>query len=574
MDNNWKFHGSLMEYEILFQDGQYFIRYRDEKLKNGNFLPLISERDQQREAFRILGGFKLQKGLLAVVMGAAGISLLQILVEEKKRSGGNIIVFEADTDLYSFLKEKLPELFNNVEVFTPVNISKFLEYIGETDIEQMMGYRILPHPRCMQLDSEFYQRIQHLFKTNFSTRFSDLLTRIEFESKWILNSFLNIPGLSRAIPVKNLFNTANGQAGLIVSSGPSLRQSLEWIKVNQNNFFICCVDSAYRVLMRSGITPHLIFTLDSQIYTYRHFQGLPRGEKGKFPVLYADFVSNPWVLRQWQGDLIMGLTAHYSETHRVITPGCDYIEDEFLKEPCGDIQSGGSVATSIFDLFRNMNFKSISLVGQDLGFTNREIHCTGTHHTDIWQSGNINRLESFENINNKVLKKRHIVWGVSIQGKPLPEDFIFSMYKKWFEESIAKVPMMVFNETFDGSKISCITRNSLNYNSVSPGFFDKFESQVFTASNRIINNEGVLPLLKKILSYEPDNNPFPENMRFLNRIGKKYFIKFLRCKLKETETENRNCDMYLRYQNKEQMIFWRYFLKSMKNIINKINPVV
>jgi hypothetical protein len=97
---------------------------------------------------------------------------------------------------------------------------------------------------------------------------------------------------------------------------------------------------------------------------------------------------------------------------------------------------------------------------------------------------------------------------------------------------------------------------------------------VFTASNRIINNEGVLPLLKKILSYEPDNNPFPENMRFLNRIGKKYFIKFLRCKLKETETENRNCDMYLRYQNKEQMIFWRYFLKSMKNIINKINPVV
>ncbi|MDH4261593.1 MAG: DUF115 domain-containing protein [Spirochaetia bacterium] len=565
MDKNaWLIHGSTADYEISLRDGQYYIRYRVEKLKNEQFQPFVSERDPEKEALRILGNFILKKGLIAVVIGAGCIKLIELLKNQQKNNGGDILVFESDSVLYSGIKKNIANLYENTTVVTDENINQLADFVNKSNLESMLGYRILVHSRSYQLSSEFYNQMEDKFKSLFSIRLSDLLTRLEFEAKWILNGLVNLNTYKNAIPVNALFNQSTGENALLVSSGPSLRQSLPWIKNNQNRYFIACVDSAYRVLYRSGIKPHLIYTLDSQIFTYKHFQGLPEGEVGKFPVLCADLVSNPMVVRNWKGNIVMGITAHYTDTQRDVTPGCDYIEEEFFTQPCGDLQSGGSVATSLFDLLRNMNFKSITLIGQDLAFTNREIHSVGTHHTDIWLSKNINRLESVENINNKVLKKRHIVWSKSIQGRPLPEDYIFSIYRKWFEESIATVPMKVMNASFDGAKIMGTQKISIPDKNISKTSIEKLSNVLFKTQYTTVKNEKLKNFYNILTSrkYSEDND-FLNEVRFMDRIGKKYYIKYLRSEMRRKSgdvVESKN----LNIMKREKIIFWNVLVKKLK----------
>jgi len=562
----WYIHGSSADFEVSLRDGQYYIRYRAEKLKNAQFQPFISERDPDKEAQRMAGRFVLKKGLIAVVIGAGCLKLIELLKSQQAQNGGDILVFEADEEFFEGLKKILPQLYDHVNVITYARLNDLAEFVGNCALEAMMGYRIIPHARSYQLSGEVYNQMEERFKSLFSIRFSDLLTRIEFEARWILNGLLNLSAMEGAIPVRALTGLGRGENALLVSSGPSLRQSLPWIKQNQDRYFIACVDSAYRVLHRFGIKPHLIFSLDTQIYTLRHFQGLPTGSRGQFPVLYADMISNPVIVRNWQGNLIMGMTAHYTDTRREVTPGCDYIEEEFFRQPCGDLQSGGSVATSLFDLLRNMDFDTITLVGQDLAFTYREIHSTGTHHGDIWLSKNTNRLESLENINNKVLKKRKIVWGKSIRGNSLPEDYIFSIYRKWFEESIATVPMQVMNAGLDGAVIEGARPLKLPTRPVSENFIERLSKTIFQTSYAMMKDGALEKFYSRVMSrpLTPENRDFSD-MGFMNRIGKKFYMKHLRELMRKEEgapEQTRYLDLMIR----EKMIFWNILKKRIAKL--------
>ena len=60
----------------------------------------------------------------------------------------------------------------------------------------------------------------------------------------------------------------------------------------------------------------------------------------------------------------------------------------------GDVQSGGSVATSGLDLLRGLGYDPIILIGQDRAYTGREIHSTGTHHNEKWLI-NLSRIINF-----------------------------------------------------------------------------------------------------------------------------------------------------------------------------------
>ena len=491
---------------------------------------MLSPKDPTRESERLLGQFRLKAGILAIVFGCAHVYLLKKLKERQAKYGGLILVVEADTIFAGWVKKKFPQLFNGLPVFTPETDFLIPEFLENIYIENLLGYRFFKNTASIRLDKNYYLDIESSIKKTLSSQFSDLFTRLEFEPTWIINSISQIAWFSRARSIKTLFGQGENQTAILVSTGPSLRQRLDLIKKNQERFFVACVDSAYRVLTHSGITPHLIMTLDSQSFTLRHFLGLPLGKENQFPMLCADLVANPKVIRIWKGPLFFSITAQYSGSNRKTTPGSDFVEQEVCQannEPgygLGDIQSGGSVATSLFDLLRQMSFRSIILVGQDLAFSHREIHCTGTHHTDIWASKGIHRLESLENISEKILKRRHTVYEDSIQGKKIKADYVFSLYRNWFEEAIAKMSIKIYNATKEGLKI----RSALPYEAgmtfdglSSPPLFRKLlmaDKPFILAKNKCLN------ILNKFLeeNYSPD---LREKYRFIERIGRWYEIQ-------------------------------------------------
>ena len=549
--------GILAMYQFTPKEGgQFLLSFKNEHLNN-EFIPMLSEKDQHREANRILNKFVLKEGLLVFIYGIISIPLLRQLEVQKKENGGTIIVVEADPHLAVFYYKKFPDLFQNVWIVTSLNESLLDSILEQFQASQIIGYRILQISMSVKLCEHFYKEQEIRIKNNLSARFSDLLTRMEFQELWIRNALLQIPLFSKAYPIKLLFNKGQGQTAIIVSTGPSLRESLPLLKKYQDRFFIAVADSAYHVLLEVGIKPHLIITLDAQAFTFRHFGGTSFGEKNNFPILYTDLVANNQITDRWKGPIFMGMTAQYTNGQRIVTPGCDFIETTFAGSNItdsflGDIQSGGSVATSLFDLLRQMNFDNIVLVGQDLAYTNREIHCSGTHHSKQWLSKNINRFESIENINEKVLKRRHIQYGTSIRGNNLPQDYILSTYKRWFEDSFKTIDTPVYNLTYDGS----ILEGTIAIHDLSMFHTQTFDIDYWLSEIcYIAKKEDLSKLLRKIqntafsLSIENDYS-------FLNWIGYSY-----KTQANRTQDNNKK-DSLLKKKEEQQARFWKWLAKK------------
>jgi hypothetical protein len=136
---------------------------------------------------------------------------------------------------------------------------------------------------------------------------------------------------------------------------------------------------------------------------------------------------------------------------RETTPSMDWCE-RYLPE-LGDLQSGGSVATSVFDLMLNLGCDPIILIGQDLAYTGREIHSAGTHHNDDWLP-KYTRFLNLDTINQRVIRKRSIKYVEAVGGGTVITDFVLDLYRHWFEDSAAKVAVTVINATEGGARIA------------------------------------------------------------------------------------------------------------------------
>jgi len=410
---------------------------------------LHSSYDPVKEAERSIDAFDKGKASIIIVSGIALGYHLSCL--KKKYPGTRIIAIEKESNIAAICRELYPESLNGIDI---VSGSDEPGLIFDTfDLTDFKGISHYIHKPSYQLNPEFYDDIISNIKVYISSRISDLLTRFEFEQKWIENIFKNLKHLENAWNVTNLFGKFRGYPGVIVSTGPSLKKNIHQLEKIKDKAVIVAVDTSLKVLDKYNIEPHFVLTLDAQKYSLKHFTGVHPDKT----ILIADIVSCPSILNTYPGKKIISTTSKYYQdtegnTVRETTPVIDWIEKKI--SPFGDIQSGGSVATSAFDLLLNMGCDPIILAGQDLAYTGREYHCSGTYHNDDWIPGT-NRLSNLDTINQNIIRKRKIKY-VKKYGDngTVISDFIFDLYKSWFEDSAGRVSITVINSTGGGSKIN------------------------------------------------------------------------------------------------------------------------
>ncbi len=411
-------------------------------------IKLHSAYNPGKEAERNVEAFNPGKCSIVIVSGIAlgyHISALR-----KRYPGLKILAIEKEPAVTILCRKHNPSSLDGVIIIQSENdLSLFFDKIN---LNEFRGISHYIHRPSYQLNPEFYDSILSNIKVFISSKVSDLLTRFEFEEKWIKNIFRNINWLDSVPGVSPFFNRFKGYPGIIVSAGPSLRSDLEILRGLKEKAVIICVDTALKVLSKSGIEPHFVMTLDAQKYSFKHFTGVNPGGT----VLVSDMVSCPSVLDYYKGRKILSTTSKYfqdssGKTVRETTPVMDWIE-KFTKTP-GDIQSGGSVATSVFDLLLNMGCDPIILFGQDLAYSGREFHCSGTYHNDDWLP-QITRLKNLDTINQNVIRKRKIKYVTRFNNDcKVISDFVFDLYKSWFEDSAARVKIKVINSNSRGARI-------------------------------------------------------------------------------------------------------------------------
>ncbi|HNX24241.1 MAG TPA: DUF115 domain-containing protein [Spirochaetota bacterium] len=416
--------------------------------ENGKEIKLHSSYDPIKEAERSINAFDKGRSSIIIVSGVALAYHLNFL--KKKYPAARIIALEKEKKILDITQKLYPESLQGIDL---VNSADELGQIFENmDLADFKGIAHYIHKPSYQLNPEFYEDIITSIKLYISSRISDLLTRFEFEEKWIENIFRNLKHLQHSVNVSQLFGKFTGYPGVIVSAGPSLKKNINELEKIKDKAVIVAVDTAFKVLDKHNIKPHFVLTLDAQKYSFKHFTGVPADNT----ILVADIVSCPSILNTYRGRKIISTTSKYyqdakGEIVRETTPMIDWVEKN--SRPFGDVQSGGSVATSAFDLLLNMGCDPIILVGQDLAYSGREYHCSGTYHNDDWfpKTG---RLNNFDTINQNIIRKRKIKY-VTKYGKSgtVISDFIFDLYKSWFEDSAERVTVNVINSTGGGSKI-------------------------------------------------------------------------------------------------------------------------
>ncbi len=426
-----------------------FPTYSLQKTKSGQTIlyygdkPLASIYDPGMQAERIAASISISSRDLIVVMGLGNPYLLR-KINEFCPPNQILLFLDISEDLVPILWETVLEEILCIpgrHVFSGERFIPLLyNYLDGLNIERMSGLKFFRNPDSIRLAPEFYKKMEDAIRSAFSSKMSDLLTKFEFENLWIANIVSNTirfhPNLHRKI--KSLEGILKGIPGALVSAGPGLRSQIPYLREIRDKVFLMACDTALKVLLRSGILPDAVYTLDAQLNSLFHFLG---EELNSIPCI-ADVVTSPYLLDSLNFQIVyLSMTSRY--VHRVdgnlereITSGGEFAES--ILGRIGDIQSGGSVATSAFEALRFMGVREFYFFGQDLAYSGREIHSTGTHHNEKWL-GIVNRRTSLEHINESIIRKRETRNVESVNGKLVLTDYVLDLYKSWFEDSFSSL---------------------------------------------------------------------------------------------------------------------------------------
>ncbi len=396
---------------------------------------------------------------LVILLGLGNPHIAEIL-NERLEEGRTFLIIERNFDAVSALWDISLKNILNVpgrHVFAGEEAEILLwNYLESLSAEKLDSVKFFRNQSDILYYKDFYREIEEKINRVFSSKMSDLLTKFEFERIWVRNTLVNTIHFHSS-PVKrtrirSLENKFSGSTAVLVSAGPSLRRQCSLLKKYRDRVFIFSCDTSMKVLQKFGIIPDGVMTLDAQNHSFFHFLG----EDFSAIPLFADLVTSPRLIRSFNFlSVVHSATAKYridaeGNAVRETTAGTE-ISEKFIG-PAGDLQSGGSVATSAFDALRFMGFSQVFLAGQDLAYTGREIHSTGTHHNERWLTL-VSRKNSLEKINEAVVRKRNTKYVESAQGGTVLTDYVLNLYRHWFEESAKSVNFPVYNIAGAGARI-------------------------------------------------------------------------------------------------------------------------
>ncbi len=195
--------------------------------------------------------------------------------------------------------------------------------------------------------------------------------RAENAGRYVVNTVRNVRHIVHGANPERLRGVFSGLPAVVVGAGPSLDHTLDALRAVAGRALVIATDTAWRPLVRAGVSPHVVVALDPTPANGRHLMGVPA------PV-------DTWVIAEGSvdPDALRALTGRVA-TFRV----GDHHPWPWLQQLGVDrlqLRAWGSVLTSAFDLALVCGCGPITFVGADLAFTGGQPYCRGTSVEDDW----------------------------------------------------------------------------------------------------------------------------------------------------------------------------------------------
>ncbi|MBR3516839.1 MAG: DUF115 domain-containing protein [Lachnospiraceae bacterium] len=203
---------------------------------------------------------------------------------------------------------------------------------------------------------------------------------------------------------------------IVVSAGPSLDDSLEFLRERKGEYGIIAVNTVLRRLFREGIRPDLVAAADQYVQMREHIEGI--GEQTDGIPLVAERRLNWQYLQQYRG------------------PVC-FVRSEDEENASEEVWSfSGSVAGLALETAVRLGAKKVYLVGQDLAYPDGKTYAEGMpYHADAESRGS--------------------VLVPAVHGGMVPTSEAFCWFRMGLEEQIARYDQVEF---FNLSKNGALIR--------------------------------------------------------------------------------------------------------------------
>lgn len=304
-----------------------------------------------------------------------------------------------------------------------------------------------------------------LYKASISSNTANKYGFLEFK-----NLLINLLNNNQICIIKSNNKKINNPA-IILSSGPSLKDNINFINKVKNKSYIFALPSSLPFIEHKNIIPDFIIAVDPGYATLLHLSKFKRNV-----FLMAHLGINPSIFN------IKNLTpiifSYNSFLEKMLFEDIDIVTSS----------SEGSVFINLLRILPQLGFEEVILIGQDFGYKDHRSHINeGSFEKEFISSSNYfitleNSLKKFEEIGEKTVLK--------IKNKEIITTIPLKIYYEHFINNKFSINILLPENTFNPISDAF---NEINYDYIIRKYPDKKE----ILSNLIFDNISKLNYRKK-----------------------------------------------------------------------------
>ncbi len=283
------------------------------------------------------------------------------------------------------------------------------------------------------------QQIQELIQFGQS----GLMTKFKDGPLCISNVFQNLDAISSSPGIREVGEAFKNIPAIVVAAGPSLEKNIDQLKEAQNSFLIIATDTSFHPLLKRGIVPHFVVTVDPTELNTRHF---PDKHYSAETILLFDPEAQPQIVTKFPQRMTF-----MTDKHQFF---------EWLDKQTGEkgfIKKGGMVSQAGFQTAVFFGCSPIILIGQDLAL---EPTTGATHASETALRRNVQFIEGDRDHANvpipgatETISKESLYWVEGIDDNPVPTMHNLLVYLRMVEEDVREAQVPVIDATEGGAKI-------------------------------------------------------------------------------------------------------------------------
>jgi hypothetical protein len=301
-------------------------------------------------------GLTMAKESLYAISGFGDGSHVRLFMQESS-AGTNFLVAEKDPAL-------LRETFARYDCSDILLNERFMLGVGEANDEffnDIQGAAItgvndinsIIFSPLHSVDEGYYDNVRNELLRQYMVVRPLMEVNVRTATDIQENTFRNLAHLAHAPDIGEMEGEFKDIPFILVGAGPSLDESIDFLKQVQDKAIIITSNSPYRKLINNGIRPHMVVTADPLSPTLAGFEnisleGVP---------LACPFSAYPEIVKRFSGRIMTWCT---------FNPIVDILKDRTGRKPGTNILEKGTVSACVLDISRLLGSRKVLLVGQDM----------------------------------------------------------------------------------------------------------------------------------------------------------------------------------------------------------------